>query len=268
MKNNGIKRGLLNIHSFTKTFGIDGIVFLRSMQNLGNYFSDLRELKRQRGNDKSFPFGKRYPVLNERTEEAGTMSGHYFHQDLLVASLVYKANPLRHIDIGSRIDGFVAHVAVFRKVEIIDIREQQSKLENISFRKADLMKLPEDLSNCCDSVSSLHAIEHFGLGRYGDPIDYLGHEKAIKNIAKMLKTGGTFYFSVPVGPQRIEFNAQRVFSLRYLLDLFKTDFKLIHFSYVDDAGDLHTNVEMSEKDVESNFGCEYGCGIFVLGKIS
>jgi hypothetical protein len=37
------------------------------------------------------------------------------------------------------------------------------------------MKLHEDMINCCDSISSLHAIEHFGLGRYGDTIDVNGH---------------------------------------------------------------------------------------------
>jgi hypothetical protein len=31
----------------------------------------------------------------------------------------------------------------------------------------------------CDSLSCLHALEHFGLGRYGDPIDPRGHEKGI-----------------------------------------------------------------------------------------
>ena len=31
-----------------------------------------------------------------------------------------------------------------------------------------------------DSVSCLHAIEHFGLGRYGDPIDVFGHIKGSK----------------------------------------------------------------------------------------
>lgn len=73
------------------------------------------------------------------------------------------------------------------------------------------MELPAGMVNYCDSISSLHAIEHFGLGRYGDPIDYFGYLKALQNIAKIVKTGGTFYFSVPIGPQRIEFNAHRVF---------------------------------------------------------
>ena len=78
------------------------------------------------------------------------------------------------------------------------------------------MLLPNDLINYYDSISSLHAIEHFGLGRYGDPIDYYGFEKAIDNISKLLEISGHFYFSVPIGPQRIEFNAHRVFSIKFL----------------------------------------------------
>ncbi len=70
------------------------------------------------------------------------------------------------MDVGSRTDGFVAHVAVFREIEILDIREQKSKVKNISFRKADLMELQAELRNYCDSISSLHAIEHrvFSVG--------------------------------------------------------------------------------------------------------
>ena len=51
-------------------------------------------------------------------ESAGESQGHYFHQDLLVANQIFLNSPERHIDIGSRIDGFVARVAAFREIEI------------------------------------------------------------------------------------------------------------------------------------------------------
>jgi 2-polyprenyl-3-methyl-5-hydroxy-6-metoxy-1,4-benzoquinol methylase len=122
--------------------------------------------------------------------------------------------------------------------------------------------------NKYDSISTLHVIEHFGLGRYGDPIDYYGHIKAIDNITKMLKTGGKLYFSTPIGPQRIEFNAHRVFSIEYLLNMFKESYTVDSFSFVDDIGDLFENVELEEKTIASNFDCQYGCGIFELTKIN
>lgn len=230
------------------------------------YNIDFKELIKQKGDDNSFPFGKMHPVLNERFVSSGVLSGHYFHQDLLVAKSIFINNPKKHLDIGSRTDGFVAHIAVFRKIEVMDIRELNSKVPNIEFTKADLMQLPENMINNYDSISSLHVIEHFGLGRYGDPIDYYGHLKAIENISKLLKSGGKFYFSTPIGEQRIEFNAHRVFSIQYLLDIFNKDYILEKFSYVDDLGDLHENIPLTEATIANNLSCHYGCGIFELKK--
>lgn len=252
--------------SLLKFFGVDLLLLKNNLKGLFFYFKGLRLLKKQKGDDKSFVFGKKYPVLFERFAESGNVKGHYFHQDLYVAKRIFNACPKKHLDIGSRIDGFVAHLAVFREVEVLDIRPLTSSVQNISFRKADLMKLPENLLNYCDSISSLHAIEHFGLGRYGDPIDYFGHLKAIENIYNMLKSGGVFYFSVPIGEQRIEFNAHRVFSVQYLLDLFEKNYTLRRFSYVDDAGDFFEDAALTEGSIADNFGCNWGCGIFELVK--
>ena len=239
---------------------------LRVLNGGPSFVRDFFRLKKQKGDDKSFPFGPLNPITFERQDESGTMSGHYFHQDLLIARKIFRSNPQRHVDIGSRTDGFVAHVAVFREIEILDIREQNSKVKNISFRKADLMELQGEMRNYCDSISSLHAIEHFGLGRYGDPIDYYGYRKAIENITHILQSGGTFYFSVPIGPQRIEFNAHRVFSVGYLLELVREHYDVQSFSYVNDAGDLIEDVRLTLNEVQANFGCQYGCGILELLK--
>jgi len=83
----------------------------------------------------------------------------------------------------------------------------------------------------------------------------------------ILKSKGIFYFSVPIGHQRIEFNAHRVFSLEYLLDMFINKFELLNFSYVDDNGDLHQNTRMSDEIIKNSCYCNYGCGIFELRKV-
>lgn len=224
-------------------------------------------LKQTKIQDVPFPLTKRFPCLTDKDEEGGSASGHYFHQDLLVAQHLFTQQPHKHVDIGSRIDGFVAHVASFREVEVLDIRTLTSTIPNIKFVQADMMTpVGGKLTDYCDSISSLHAIEHFGLGRYGDPIDVNGHIRGLNNIHSMLKTGGMFYFSVPIGPQRVEFNAHRVFSISYLLDYFKDSYALISFSYVDDKGDLHRNIELDESMIVDNCGCTYGCGIFILKK--
>ena len=210
--------------------------------------------------------GKTYPCLDEKNEQSGTAAGHYFHQDLLVAQKIFHNRPERHADVGSRIDGFVAHVASFREIEVFDVRPLEIDIPNIKFRQANFMEKDFDLLDCFPSISCLHAIEHFGLGRYGDKIDFEGHLKGLDNIYGMLQKGGKFYFSVPIGPQRIEFNAHRIFSMRYLIDLIEPKYKIDSFSYVNDDGNLVKDAALHEKDIRNNYFCDYGCGIFELTK--
>jgi SAM-dependent methyltransferase len=215
---------------------------------------------------RDFNISQNFPCLLDRYDEGGSASGHYFHQDLWAAQEIAKANPVRHVDIGSRIDGFVAHVASFREIEVFDIRNITPDIPNVRFIQVNCMSDDFKWTDYCDSASSLHAIEHFGLGRYGDPLDPEGHIKGLNNIYKMLKQGGVFYFSVPIGKQRIEFNGQRVFSLSYLLDFFNNKYDVESFSFVDDEGNFHQNVALDGDMITHNCRSRAGCGIFALRK--
>ncbi len=248
-------------------FGFYPRRILRSLRSLPWYRQTKREFIRQwKDDNQGFGTISNYPCLRDRHEEGGGASGHYFHQDLFVARQIFEANPANHVDIGSRIAGLIAHIATFRPVTVMDIRSVTPVIDNVKFIQADCMSSDFRWVDYCDSVSSLHAIEHFGLGRYGDPIDVNGHIKGLNNISKMLKPGGVFYFSVPIGPQRIEFNAHRVFGIRYLLDYFEHQYDLVSFSYVDDKGDLHKLVDLTDDLIDNNCNCQYGCGIFILRK--
>ena len=55
-------------------------------------------------------------------------------------------------------------------------------------------------------------MEHFGLGRYGDEVNINAHLSGFENLYKMLKENGKIYISVPIGPQRIEFDVDAVYS--------------------------------------------------------
>lgn len=208
-----------------------------------------------------------YPILTDRKDQSGKARGQYFYQDLFVASLIYKAQPKRHIDVGSRIDGFIAHLACFREVDVMDIRPLNSDVQNINFIQADLMKPATSLKESTDSLSCLHTIEHFGLGRYGDTIDPDGHIKGLDSMYQILKKDGIFYFSTQIGPATVAFNAHRVFNLSYLLSLFETKYELLSFSYIDDQDVLHQKVELTERNVANSFNCRLGCGIFELKKL-
>ena len=228
---------------------------------------DYKEFKKQFKKQQDFKSVGFYPILADRYDAAGVASGHYFHQDLYVANKIFTANPHRHVDVGSRIDGFVAHVASFREIEILYIRHIESKSRNLTFMQADLMSEQFQFPVKTTSLSSLHAIEHFGLGRYGDPMDLDGHKKGIKNLSNCLTPGGTLYISTPIGQPRIEFNAHRVFGISYLMDLFASNqLSLKQFSYVNDIGDLVENADPFSVEGKKNFGLKYGCGIFELIK--
>jgi SAM-dependent methyltransferase len=262
-------RFLSATHRVLALFGFDFEKTLVALRRLWPYLRDLRTLRRQLAlHDPSFAVGKLYPCLTDRDAPNGSTDNVYFHQDLLVARRVHANNPAVHVDVGSRIDGFVAHVAAFRAIRVIDVRQMTTVIPNVEFVRMDLMaELPFQMNQSCDSLSCLHALEHFGLGRYGDPVQWNGHLLGLANLARLLKPKGRLYFSVPIGPLRIEFNAHRVFSLSYLLRQFEGKFAIDRFSYIGDDGDLRENVPLSNQEVESNFDCRMGCGIFELIKL-
>ena len=265
-----MKKTIQTFFQYMGLFGLDPLMAIRAFRGLPAYISDYRKLKGQRpgGGEDGFKFGPFYPCLGDRFTASGQTKGHYFHQDLLVASRIFANQPRRHVDVGSRVDGFVAHVASFRNISVVDIRPLASHVRNIEFLQADLMDaLPDNFLEFCDSLSCLHALEHFGLGRYGDPVRWDGYRVGFDNLLTLLKPGGKFYFSVPIGEQRIEFNAHRVFSVEYLLTLFANRLQVDDFSFVDDCGDLHESVTLDEQAIKHNFGCSYGCGIFELTKL-
>jgi Caenorhabditis protein of unknown function, DUF268 len=223
-----------------------------------NYVRGLRRFQGQGGQ-----VDVRRPMLDDADDNAGAASGHYFHQDLLVASRIFAAAPKRHIDVGSRIDGFVAHVATFRPVEVLDIRPLKPLVHaNIRFRQADLMAGTGVDEAVCDSLSCLHALEHFGLGRYGDPLDPQGHRKGFENLVRLLQPGGTLYLSVPIGASAVHFNAHRVFAPTEPLQWAQGRLTLLAFDHVDDAGELHLGSNPATLS-----GLAYGCGIFTLRKL-
>ena len=206
-----------------------------------------------------------YMILSDYDDKAGNVKGHYFHQDLLVAKLIYEDRPNRHIDIGSRIDGFVAHVASFREIEVADVRPLEDFAhKNIKFIQADLMN-PHDFGET-DSISCLHAIEHFGLGRYTDPIDVDGHNKGITNLVSLVKENGRMYISFPIGKNdEVHFNAHRIFHPATILKhpSIEKSMRLIRFDFVDDNGDLH----LSKSIEDVNLDTHYGCGIYTFEKV-
>ena len=238
--------------------------FLKSLGGVARYWNDRRTFRA--GGDHGFCWGQSFPVLDEWNEACGGL-GAYFHQDQRVARWIYEAAPRRHIDVGSRLDGFIGHLSVFREVEVLDIRPHPGDVPGVVFHRFDLMaELPSEWVECTDSLSCLHTIEHFGLGRYGDPIDVNGHVKGLEQLKRMVVAGGLLYLSTPIGPQRVEFNAHRVFAARTLIDWFGEGWSIEKFAVIDDDDEVHEVVDWRSPGIENHFGCRLGVGIVVARK--
>ena len=257
-------------HLALLSWGVDGSRAVGRVRGHRLVRDEQREYERQRlasAAPTDFPLGDDYHVHGERDVEAGQATGHYFHQDLLVAREIYRRRPRRHIDVGSSIYGFVSHVASFREIEVLDVRPVTTPVVGITFVQQDVMQLGPEWAAAADSVSCLHALEHFGLGRYGDPVDYEGWRRGLDGLGAILEPGGTLYLSVPTGhQQRVEFNAHRVFSLPFLRDVLAARYDVERMSFVTDAGDLLPDVDPSSSDAQRSFDANYGCSIWVLRK--
>jgi hypothetical protein len=268
---------LILIRTF-EAFGIDLVKLTSSLSGLVKYPADLLSYialskNVQNGLLSQFLFRRLtfYPVLHDHRDKAGVSRGHYFHQDLSIANAVFHARPSIHLDIGSRIDGFVSHLLSFdQRVELADIRPLASFHPLVNFREIDLSKpISTTLARKFDSISCLHALEHIGLGRYGDPVDPLGHLKAIKNLSLLLSINGFLYLSFPIATSsRVDFNAHRVFSLKDSYSLFKEcGLRVVRFIYVNDNGDL-VDPSVASFDLMSVLEVvphlNYGCGIWTL----
>ena len=178
-----MKRFLIKIHTFLNLIGINLLKTKNYInpKNLIWFFKSLKQFKRL--NAKSNLFSLSFlPILGENSMSAGSVNNHYFIQDLYVSQKIFKENPKNILDIGSRIDGFVSSVASFREIDVVDIRPLDNIIHNINFKRFDIMNNVHELEGKYDYITCLHAIEHFGLGRYGDPIDPDGHIKGISKF--------------------------------------------------------------------------------------
>ena len=62
-----------------------------------------------------------------------------------------------------------------------------------------------------DAIISISSIEHDGLGRYGDPVNPFGDIQAMQKLKSMLKDDGLLFFAVPIGKDRLVWNAHRIY---------------------------------------------------------
>ncbi len=262
-----IRNAAIRFHwLISSQFGLDPVKTVHALKNLPRYLRDLWRFQSSHRRPVTIA-----PCLHDWQDSAGPTRNEYFWQDLIVARRVFQAKPKRHVDIGSRVDGFIAHVASFRDIEVLDIRPLEADVPGMTFRKVDLSRdKPAGLppSEYCDSLSCLHAIEHFGLGRYGDPLDRQGHVKGLLNMARMLEPEGRLYLSAPIGRERVEFNANRVFDPRSLIRIADTyGLQLRELQIIGSLGDVK-QITLDDRTLLELAQCRYNLGLFFFQKLT
>ena len=109
----------------------------------------------------------------------------------------------------------------------------------------------------------MHVIEHIGLGRYGDKLDYDGDLYAIRELKRVIKSGGNLLIAVPVGQPKIRFNAHRIYSYDQIISYFE-ELKLKEFTLIPDNANETGMIINAEKNLAD--AQDYGCGCFWFQK--
>jgi len=156
-----------------------------------------------------------YQVFSEFRDDAGDHpEGFQDYECQFAADLVRRLNPPRILDVGSYrhfLLGLMAHFPV----TTVDVRSRRSAPvgETSITCEAARIDLPD---RSFDLVLSLCALEHFGLGRYGDRIDFRGDQKVLAEMIRLLCPGGHLVLTTTIhnAPPAVAFNAHRIYDLQ------------------------------------------------------
>lgn len=222
-----------------------------------NFIHDYIRFKRK-GNSR-FQLNRKdwYPCLNDKTMET-EFDRHYLYHPAWAARILSFIKPREHVDISSILH-FSSIVSAFIPVKFYDYRPADMRLSNLYSAKANLLSLPFE-NNSVLSLSCMHAVEHIGLGRYGEALDTEGDIKAIKELIRVISPGGSLLFVVPIGGKsKIMFNAHRIYTLnqisQYFSKLRMKEFALIPENPKDGGLVINPSKKLLNKQ-------SYGCGCF------
>jgi hypothetical protein len=196
-----------------------------------------------------------FPCLNDASANTDFDAHYVYHTAWAMRRLLL--TPVdTHIDIASDLR-FVTLASAFQKIQFLDYRPAKIQLNDLTCGHADLTSL-EFKTQTIQSLSCMHVVEHIGLGRYGDDINFDGAHIAMNELQRVLAPGGQLYFVVPVGKPTVVFNAHRIFSPHDIKAQF-SELDIVEFSYISDSGALIEHAELSAAENQN-----YACGCFIF----
>ena len=250
-----LKKGAFNLlRNWTSLFG-DPRKML-ALRYFPRYISDWLRYRRLPDSE-GLLLKDSFPCLADWTPYT-PFDPHYFYQAVWLARRLADLTPPSHVDIGSSI-AMIAVTSAYVPTIFVDYRPLKVEVKGVFPVAANLLTLPFG-DGQLSSLSCLHVIEHIGLGRYGDPLIPKGTHIAAKELARVLAPGGKLFLSMPVGRERTQFNAQRIFRPLTILAMFE-GLRVENFGLIDDGGNLIQTAELSIGEA-----CEYGCGLFEMTK--
>jgi SAM-dependent methyltransferase len=164
--------------------------------------------------------GRRFDYYKQYHFDRGIHPANYVDFECAFAAKhLMRLNPEKLLDVGSY-RHFVIGLLAGRAVTTVDVRPRNKILENETILVCDSKKLdlPDD---CVDVVVSLCAVEHFGLGRYGDEIDPDGDLKAVAEMMRVVRPGGHVILTTTItgGAPFVAFNVHRVYDRAMIMQM-------------------------------------------------
>lgn len=201
------------MHYINRLLSSLGVGLVRANRHpAGSYRDFLRNLKVFKKTNK-----RNFIIVGEFFYDAGDHPKNFVDFECQFAAMhLARLKPASILDVGSY-RWFLLGLLSGYRVDTLDVRAVESELQNEKVIVSDAKKLCiADGSYAV--VTSLCAIEHFGLGRYGDAIDQDADLTAIREMIRVLEPGGHLIFSTTYtsGKPLLIFNGHRIYNIEMI----------------------------------------------------